>query len=73
MFSDFGKMLILIGLVIVGLGLLMTVLPSTRLGRLPGDITIEFKNGKFYFPITTSILLSLLLTLILWIITFLRR
>ncbi|HLU99706.1 MAG TPA: DUF2905 family protein [Acidobacteriota bacterium] len=51
----------------------MTVLPSTRLGRLPGDITIEFKNGKFYFPITTSILLSLLLTLILWIITFLRR
>lgn len=73
MFSDLGKMLIIIGLVIVGLGLLMTVLPSTRLGRLPGDISIEFKNGRFYFPITTSILLSILLTLILWVIALLRR
>lgn len=73
MFSDFGKILIILGLVIVGLGLLMTILPSSRLGRLPGDISITFKNGKFYFPITTSILLSVLLTLLLWVIAFLRR
>lgn len=73
MFSDLGRMLIIIGLLIVGLGLLMTVLPSTRLGRLPGDISINFKNGKFYFPIATSILLSILLTFLLWVISFLRR
>ena len=44
-----------------------------RLGRLPGDIVYQGKNGSFYFPIVTCIVLSIALTLILWVINFLRR
>ena len=46
-------------------------IPGLRIGRLPGDISIERGNFRFYFPIATSILLSLLLTLLLWL--FARR
>jgi hypothetical protein len=62
-------MLIFAGLVLVLIGVLVTLgdkLPI-RLGRLPGDIRWEGKNGAFYFPITTSILVSLVLTLVLWL------
>jgi len=63
-----GKSLILIGAFIVGIGLLLTLAPKILqipwLGRLPGDIVIERKNFMFYFPLTTSILLSILLTFI---------
>ena len=58
-----GKLLILIGLVIAGIGVLMTL--GVPLGRLPGDITVRRGNFTFQFPIVTSILLSLLLTLLL--------
>jgi len=64
-----GRMLIVMGIVLVAAGLIVTFagrLPF-RLGRLPGDIRIEGKNSAFYFPLTTCILLSLLLTLVLWI------
>ncbi|HUA57816.1 MAG TPA: DUF2905 domain-containing protein [Verrucomicrobiae bacterium] len=64
-----GRMLIVMGIVLVVAGLLVTFagrLPF-RLGHLPGDIRIEGKNSGFYFPITTCILLSLLLTLVMWI------
>lgn len=68
-----GRTLILVGLVLVGLGLLLTLGPSMGwLGRLPGDIRIERQSFRFYFPITTSILLSVLLTLLLYVITRLR-
>jgi len=63
-----GKFFILLGLVFVGIGLLITVLSHFsffRLGRLPGDILIKRGNFNFYFPLTTCILLSILLTLIL--------
>ena len=58
-----GRMLVLIGLAIAGLGLLIMV--GVPLGRLPGDFAIRRGNFSFYFPLATSIILSIILTLIL--------
>jgi hypothetical protein len=68
-----GRLLILFGLILVAAGLLVTVLDRLpiRLGRLPGDIVLRGKNSVFYFPLATSLLLSLVLTLVLWL--FSRR
>jgi hypothetical protein len=62
--------LITIGVILVIAGLILYFAGGrlTWLGRLPGDIRIERENFKLYFPLTTMIILSLLLTLILWII-----
>ena len=64
-----GRMLIVLGLVLVVAGLLLTYggrLPL-RLGRLPGDIAYHGRNSSFYFPLATCILLSILLTLLMWL------
>lgn len=58
-----GRLLVLVGLGIAGIGLL--VMLGLPLGRLPGDIAVKRDNFSFYFPITTSIILSIILTLIL--------
>jgi len=58
-----GKLLVLIGLAIAGVGLL--VMLGVPFGRLPGDIAVRRGNFSFYFPLATSIILSILLTLIL--------
>ena len=58
-----GALLALVG----GLLLLADRLPWLRLGRLPGDIAVEKDRYRFYFPLGTSILLSLVLTALLWI------
>jgi hypothetical protein len=58
-----GKTLVLIGLGIAGLGLL--VMLGVPFGRLPGDFSVRRGNVSFYFPLATSIILSILLTLIL--------
>jgi hypothetical protein len=58
-----GKFLVVVGLAVAGLGLL--VLAGLPLFRLPGDIAVKRGNFSFYFPIATSILLSILLTLLL--------
>jgi hypothetical protein len=63
-----GRILIFIGLGIVVLGLLLTFSGKIPLiGRLPGDIVFRRGNFTFYFPLATSILLSILLTVILWL------
>jgi hypothetical protein len=62
-----AKWLITIGVVLVALGVLWPLLAKLGLGSLPGDIKWERKGFTFYFPITTSILVSLVVTLILWI------
>ena len=65
-----GRMLIILGLVLVAAGLLVTFagrLP-VKLGRLPGDIYIHGKSSSFYFPLTTCILLSVVLSLVMWIL-----
>jgi hypothetical protein len=64
-----GKFLVIFGLIIIVIGgLLLLSGKIPWIGRLPGDIIIQRKNFTFYFPLATSILLSLLLTFILWII-----
>jgi hypothetical protein len=73
--TDIGRMLVLLGvvLVVVGSGLWLVGAMGGKvpfLGRLPGDIHVERGNWAFYFPLTTSILLSVVLTLIL---SFLSR
>ncbi|HCJ09724.1 MAG TPA: DUF2905 domain-containing protein [Clostridiales bacterium] len=60
-----GRFLIVAGVVLVGLGLLLHLGSSLGLGRLPGDIVIRRGNFTFFFPVTTAILLSLILTVIL--------
>jgi len=65
-----GRAFIAIGIALVILGLLLTLgdkLPI-RLGRLPGDIVIRGKNTTFYFPLVTSLLVSVLLSLVMWLI-----
>ncbi|MBE0425554.1 MAG: DUF2905 domain-containing protein [Nitrospirae bacterium] len=64
-----GKFLVIFGLIIIIIGGLLVFSGKIPfIGKLPGDIIIQRKNFTFYFPLATSILLSLLLTLILWII-----
>jgi Protein of unknown function (DUF2905) len=65
----FGRLLIIAGLILVGLGLLFMLgdkLP-VRPGRLPGDIVIRGRNSTFYFPVVTCILLSLLFSVVMWL------
>jgi len=62
------KTLIILGLVILGIGLVWPWLGSIPLGRLPGDIIIERENFRFYLPITTMLLVSGLLSLVLWLL-----
>jgi hypothetical protein len=63
-----SRTLILLGLVILVLGLLWPWIGRLGLGRLPGDIIVQRGNFTFYFPIVTGILLSIALSIILWLI-----
>jgi uncharacterized membrane protein len=63
-----SRMLILLGLILVATGLLSPWFGWLRLGRLPGDIVIVRPNFTFYFPITTAILVSVALSVILWLV-----
>ncbi|CDX11287.1 conserved hypothetical protein [Mesorhizobium sp. ORS 3324] len=63
-----SRTLIVIGLIIVATGLLWPWVTRIGLGRLPGDIVIERENFRLYFPITTGILISIVLSAILWLI-----
>jgi len=60
-------LLITLGLILVALGLLWPVLARLGLGNLPGDIRIERKGVFFYFPITSSLIVSVIVSLILWL------
>jgi hypothetical protein len=57
-----GRLLIIVGLVVAGVGLLMTL--GLPIGRLPGDFTVRRGNFTFYFPLTSAIIASVVLTLI---------
>jgi hypothetical protein len=70
---NFGWMLLVLGLIIAGAGLVWILAPSLPwLGRLPGDIRVEGKGFRFYFPLATCLLLSLLLSLLLWVVRLFR-
>lgn len=63
--SDFGKTFVIMGLILVGVGLIMLYGPKIPwLGKLPGDIAIKRENFTFYFPLASSIVISILLTLL---------
>lgn len=73
--GDLGRMFVLLGGLLVALGLLFLFAGKINLpmGRLPGDIVIRGKNTTFYFPLMTSIVLSVLLTLVLYVVGRMRR
>ncbi len=63
-----GKILIIAGLLLIAAGLLFIVAGRIPfIGRLPGDIRIERGNFSFYFPFTTGLLISILLSLLIWL------
>lgn len=63
-----SRWLIILGIVLIVTGLLWPVLQGLGLGRLPGDIVIERGNFRLYLPLTTSLLISLLLSAVLWLL-----
>lgn len=65
-----GRTLIILGIVLVVVGALWPWLSRLGLGRLPGDIVIDRGNFRFYFPLATSVLISVVITLLFW---FFRR
>lgn len=62
------KTLIGIGLLLVVLGFLWPWILKLGLGRLPGDIAIEKDNFRFYFPVTTSVVISIVITVVVWLL-----
>ncbi len=64
---DLGRLLILFGAILLVVGLLFTVSGKIGLGKLPGDIVYRRGNFSFYFPLMTSILLSIVISLLLWL------
>jgi hypothetical protein len=73
--TDVGKLLIVLGAVLLLAGIGFTVLGKTNLplGRLPGDIVYRGKNTTFYFPLATSVLVSVVLSLLLYLVGRWRR
>ncbi len=65
---DIGRLLIILGVMILLTGLLWPWISKLGLGRLPGDIAIERENFSFYFPVATSLILSAVLTLLFWLV-----
>ncbi len=71
-----GKWLVIFGVVIVVIGVLLMGgirLPSLGLGKLPGDIAYKGRNSSFYFPVVTCLIISGILTGIVWLISFITK
>ena len=73
--GDVGRMLVFLGalLLVFGLVLILAGKANLPMGRLPGDIVYRGKNTTFYFPLMTSILLSVILSLVLYVVNRMRR
>lgn len=65
--SDIQKLLVGLGILLVLIALLWPLIDRLGLGRLPGDIIIERENFRFYFPVTTMIIISLVVSLLIWL------
>lgn len=63
-----ARWLIIFGAILIVAGLLWPLIQKLGLGRLPGDIVVERENFRFYFPVATSLIISVILTAILWLI-----
>jgi hypothetical protein len=73
---NLGKMILILGVVLVVVGLVVMAgskISFLGLGRLPGDIAYKGKNFSFYFPVVTCILLSAVLTLVLWLVSWITK
>ncbi len=73
--AELGKLLVVFGLILLVVGVVFLLVGRTNfpLGRLPGDVVYRGKNTTFYFPLATSILLSVVLSLVLWVIGRMKR
>ncbi len=71
--QQIGKWLIVAGIAVAVLGLLMVLLSRVGLFRLPGDLQFGGRNWRVYLPIASCILISIILTFILWLIRYFRR
>jgi hypothetical protein len=72
--ASFGWMLFFMGVVIAGIGLIWILAPGIPwLGRLPGDVRIERGGFRVYFPVVTCLLLSLVATLVVWVVRLFRN
>lgn len=73
--TDLGKLLVFVGAMVMVLGVALMLMGRTNLplGRLPGDIVYRGKNSTFYFPLASSILLSVVLSILLYVIGRIRR
>jgi hypothetical protein len=72
--ANYGKFIVLLGLVIAGVGVVMMFFDKIPLiGKLPGDISIKKENFQLYIPITTSVLLSVAASLVVWVLSYLTR
>jgi len=71
--QQFGKYILITGIVISIIGGIVILLGKIGLSQLPGDVELEGKNWKIYFPVISCIVISILLTGILWLIRFLRK
>ena len=72
--TDLGRMLVILGgiILVVGLIFILAAKANLPIGRLPGDIVYRGKNTTFYFPLATSILLSVILSLVLYFVNRMR-
>jgi hypothetical protein len=73
--TDLGKLLVFLGgtIVLLGLGLILLGRTNLPLGRLPGDIIYRGKNTTFYFPLATSIVVSVVLSILMYVIGRMRK
>lgn len=73
--NELGKVLVVAGGIFLGAGLLLMIFgrANVPLGRLPGDIVYRGKNTTFYFPLATSILVSVVLSLVLYVVGRFKR
>jgi hypothetical protein len=73
--QDFGKTLLAIGVVVAGIGgaILLAGRVGLPLGRLPGDFSYKGRNATFYFPLGTSLLISVVLSVVLYLLSRMRR
>lgn len=73
--SELGKLLVFLGIILLAIGMVLILIGRTNLplGRLPGDILYRGKHTTFYFPLATSILLSIVLSIVLYLVNHWRR
>jgi uncharacterized protein HemY len=68
--QEIGKTIIIFGIILIAVGIFLTFMNKIPLlGRLPGDIYIQKKNFGFYFPLATSVLLSIIISIIFWLLS----